>query len=113
MSPRVSHVIAMRPRPRQLRRRLLLIGLGAVLAAFTLSVGVAKADPVSIPEAICEVLDADSSDARFQRIYDVLIYEVKLSDAEAGDAIANSVLYRCPQHRAALLRFADAAVALV
>ena len=109
MSPRVSHV-TVPLRPRRLRRLLLMIGAGAAIAAAVLTPAAAKAEPVTVtvPEAICQALAADSSDARFQRLYDVLVYEVHLTDVQAGDAIANSVIYRCPEHAAALMRFAYA-----
>lgn len=89
-------------RPANLRRLLVLAGLGGMVAAATITAGVAKADVVTDYVAanariVCLVLDEYPTVEGIQGVGEAIV-EDGLSPRAAGEVIARSVIALCPEH---------------
>lgn len=89
-------------RPRVLRRRLILAGLGGMIAAATITTGIAKADT-----DICASLAASPTVGTVEQLVGSYMAG-GLSGKDAGTLIAATVLGTCPQFAPVLQRFVNA-----
>lgn len=90
-------------RPRVLRHRLILAGIGAILAAFTLTTVAAKADPIDV----CGSLAANPSVGTVEQLV-VGYVNQGLTPGDAGTLIAADVMGNCPEQTPVLRRFVAA-----
>jgi hypothetical protein len=89
-------------RPRVLRRRLILAGLGGMLAAATITMNVARADTLDDYIAVngpvvCSLLDAEPTVAGVEHV-GMALYGKGLTAKEAGEVLVRSVVGFCPRH---------------
>jgi hypothetical protein len=91
-------MIAMRPRA--LKRRLVLVGLGGMLAAGLATAGVARADYPTV----CGSLAVSPTVGTVEQLVITFVGD-GLSPGDAGELIAVQVLSHCPQYRPVLERF--------
>lgn len=85
-----------------LHRRLILAGLGGMIAAATITTGVAKADPlddytvVNAP-IVCALLNQYPSVAGVENLIVALVGK-GLTSEQAGEVVGRAVIGWCPAH---------------
>jgi len=96
-------------RPRALRRRLALVGLGGILAAAVLGTGIARANPldeyvIDNAATVCSLLDDYPSVSGVEGLV-IALHDEGFTGEEAGEIIGRSVVGFCPRHMTEIQAF--------